>query len=149
MGPEGICSCMFSPAVHNAGHAISHSSSVTVTVWIDPWVKKTPTFGIAYLGPSLGKLPNCFFIYWKWLKNISEVSFMSCALTEVSVKGRKLHVRESARPLVAAGGCSFLDWCRNSRVRRRKKIYKAESQHSLAWKDLGVLGAKQKKTQHL
>lgn len=66
-------------------------------------------FGIAYLGPSLGKLPDCFFIYWKWLKNVSEVNFMSCALTEVSVKGRKPHVRESARPLVGAGGCSFLD----------------------------------------
>ena len=74
---------------------------------------------------------------------------MSRELTEVSVKDRKLHVRERARLLAGARrGCSFLDWCRNSQVRRKKKICKAEmalSQHSLTWKDLEALGTKQKK----
>lgn len=49
---------------------------------------------------------------------------MSHALTEVSQ--RKLHVRESVRLLVGAGEHSFLEWSRRERIRRRKKMCKAE-----------------------
>lgn len=49
---------------------------------------------------------------------------MSHALTEVSQ--RKLHVRESVRLLVGAVEHSFLEWSRRERIRRRKKMCKAE-----------------------
>lgn len=107
-------------------HSISHSSSVTVTVELTFWAKiPSPCLKllilVLYPSPSLGNTPHLFFIYWKWLENVSEVSFMSHAVCEISVKGRQPRVRESAG-LCARG--SFLGWCRNSQVRRRKKFIK-------------------------
>lgn len=108
-------------------HSISHSSSVAVTVWLDPWGKKPPAFGIAYLGPSLGKLPHLFFIYWKWLKKYFwSQSYVTCIDWGVCQRQKATREGKWLAACGSRGGCSFLDWCRNSRVHRRKKIYKAE-----------------------
>lgn len=46
--------------------------------------KILPAFGIVNFCCSLEKFPYLLFLYWKWLKHISEVGFMSHALAEAS-----------------------------------------------------------------